>query len=96
MYYRVDLDNRTCSCKEFDALVIPCAHAVSASVYGKEPVENKVDVLYSNAYWASAYSGSIKPVEQAKIAVTGAFKRRRACSRCGGTDHNKVTCKMPI
>ncbi|RID75395.1 hypothetical protein BRARA_B02442 [Brassica rapa] len=135
MYYRVDLDNKTCSCKEFDALAISCAHAVSASAYGKEPVENRVDVLYSKAYWASAYSGSIKPVEQANIAVykfgvdrgdghllppatrpppspgrprkarfasrgefkvTGAFKRRRACSRCGGTDHNKVTCKMHI
>lgn len=54
MYYRVDLDNKTCSCKQFDALAIPCAHVVSDSVYGKKPVENRVDVLYSNAYWASA------------------------------------------
>ncbi|KAF3591398.1 hypothetical protein DY000_02025361 [Brassica cretica] len=31
-----------------------------------------------------------------QLAMSGALKRRRTCSRCGGTDHNKVTCKMPI
>ncbi|KAF3605681.1 hypothetical protein DY000_02049513 [Brassica cretica] len=84
MYHRVDLDKKTCSCKQFDSLAISCAHAVAASKYGREPVESRVDVLYSNAYWALAYSRSIKP-------MTGAFKRCRTCSRCGGTDHNKVT-----
>ncbi|XP_013594925.1 PREDICTED: uncharacterized protein LOC106303121 [Brassica oleracea var. oleracea] len=33
MYHRVDLDKKTCSCKEFGALAIPCAHAVSAAIY---------------------------------------------------------------
>lgn len=69
MYHRVDLEKNTCSCKEFDALAIPCAHAVSASIYGRESVESKVDVFYSNAYWGLAYSGSINPVDQANIAV---------------------------
>ncbi|KAF3485890.1 hypothetical protein F2Q69_00055851 [Brassica cretica] len=31
-----------------------------------------------------------------QLAMSGALKRCRTCSRCGGTDHNKVTCKMPI
>ncbi|CAN6804330.1 unnamed protein product [Brassica oleracea var. botrytis] len=96
MYHRVDLDKETCSCKEFDALAIPCAHAVSAAIYARESVESKVVVYYSNTYWGLAYSGSINPVEQANIDMSGALKRRRTCSRCGGTDHNKVTCKMPI
>ncbi|KAL0864891.1 hypothetical protein Bca101_044009 [Brassica carinata] len=31
-----------------------------------------------------------------EIRNTGVFKRTRACSRCGGSDHNRATCKMPI
>ncbi|KAJ4872655.1 DBD_Tnp_Mut domain-containing protein [Raphanus sativus] len=31
-----------------------------------------------------------------EFKMVGAFKRRRTCSRCGASDHNKVTCKMPI
>ncbi|CAN6910795.1 unnamed protein product [Brassica oleracea] len=89
MYHRVDLDKKTCSCKEFDTLAIPCAHAVSAAIYARESVESKVVVYYSNTYWGLAYSGSINP-------MSGALKRRRTCSICGGTDHNKVTCKTPI
>lgn len=61
MFYRVDLINMTCSCKEFDCLRIPCTHAVSASVKAKLKVENVVAVEYSNTYWGMAYSGSINP-----------------------------------
>ncbi|KAL0761523.1 hypothetical protein Bca101_077673 [Brassica carinata] len=131
MYHRVDLNKKTSSCKEFDTLAIPCAHAVSAAIYARDSVESKVVVYYSNTYWGLAYSGSINPVEQANIDVykfgvdgedghllppatrrppgrlrkaripsefkmSGALKRRRTCSICGGTDHNKVTCKTPI
>lgn len=69
MYYRVDLEKKTCSCKEFDALAIPCTHAVAACVYGRESVESKVAPFYSNANWASAYGGSIHPVDKAKVEV---------------------------
>ncbi|CAN6876108.1 unnamed protein product [Brassica oleracea] len=94
MYHRVDLDKKTCSCKEFGALAIPCAHA-SCIIYARESVESTVAVYYSNTYWGLAYSGSINPAEQANIDVYK-FGRRRTCSICGGTNHNKVTCKMPI
>ncbi|KAL0728453.1 hypothetical protein Bca4012_024546 [Brassica carinata] len=130
MYYRVDLERKTCSCKEFEALAIPCKHAVAAAINANHSVESKVDAFYSNAFWTSAYGGSINPVNQnnvvpyrfgvngesghlrppatrrppgrprkARIPSRGeftTFKRRRACSRCGGANHNRVTCKMPI
>lgn len=69
MYYRVDLEKKTCSCKEFETLAIPCTHAVSAAIHAKQSVESKVDVYYSNAFWALAYGGSINPVDQANVAV---------------------------
>ncbi|CAF1930603.1 BnaC05g28750D [Brassica napus] len=71
MFYRIDLAKRTCSCKEFDALEIPCTHAVSASVKASQKVESLV-------------------------SLKGMFKARRACSRCGGGNHNRTTCKMHI
>lgn len=61
MFYRIDLAKRTCSCKEFDALEIPCTHAVSASVKASQKVESLVSVEYTHTYWAMAYSGSINP-----------------------------------
>ncbi|KAF2548276.1 hypothetical protein F2Q70_00022411 [Brassica cretica] len=61
MFYRVDLAKRTCSCKEFDALEIPCTHAVSASVKASQKVESLVSVEYTHTCWAMAYSGSINP-----------------------------------
>lgn len=47
MYHRVDLQKNTCSCKEFDALAIPCTHAVAASIYARESVESKVAQFYT-------------------------------------------------
>ncbi|XP_018462678.1 uncharacterized protein LOC108833776 [Raphanus sativus] len=69
LYHRVDLDHKTCSCKEFEALAIPCAHAVAAAIYGRESVEGKAGEFYSTAFWALAYNGSINPVEQKKVEV---------------------------
>lgn len=69
MYFRVDLDRKTCSCKEYDALAIPCKHAVAAAIHARQSVESKVDVFYSNNYWASAYSGSINPAEQTNVSA---------------------------
>lgn len=61
MYYRVNLQMRTCSCKAFDMLAIPCDHAVAAAVKAKHNVESLVAVEYSTSYWAMAYSDGINP-----------------------------------
>ena len=69
MFHRVDLDKTTCSCKQFETLGIPCAHAVAAAIFARESVDSKVAVYYSNKYWGLAYSGSINPAEEANIEV---------------------------
>lgn len=68
VYNRVDLERKTCSCKECDTLEIPCTHVVSASVTTKENVESLVADEYTNTYWQMAYSGSINPVTPATNA----------------------------
>lgn len=60
-YNRVDLERRTCSCKELDKLSIPCTHVVAAPVNSKHNVESLVAEEFSNSYWGMAYSGSINP-----------------------------------
>ncbi|KAL0713917.1 hypothetical protein Bca4012_020895 [Brassica carinata] len=65
VYNRVDLDRKTCSCREFDTLSIPCTHAVAASVTSKRSVESLVADEYRNSYWEMAYSGTIYPVTTA-------------------------------
>lgn len=66
VYNRVDLDKKTCSCREFDTLLIPCTHAVAASVTSKRSVESLVADEYRNSYWEMAYSGTIYPVTNAE------------------------------
>lgn len=66
VYNRVDLDRKTCSCREFDTLSIPCTHAVAASVTSKRSVESLVADEYRNSYWEMAYSGTIYPVTTAR------------------------------
>lgn len=65
---RVDLERKTCSCKECDTLEISCTHVVSASVTTKENVESQVADEYTNSYWQMGYSGSMNPVTPATNA----------------------------
>lgn len=68
-YYRVDLGRKSCSCKEFDTLHIPCTHVVSAAVHSGLKVETLVAEEYNNAYWAQAYGGSINPAHGAELVA---------------------------
>ena len=67
VYYRVDMHKRSCSCKEFDTLKIPCTHVVSAAVTSKMSAETLVAEEYSNDYWGMAYSGTINPVHGGQV-----------------------------
>ena len=62
VFYRVDLDRKTCSCREFEMIAIPCTHAVAGAVNGKHDVESMVAREYTTAYWGLAYAESINPV----------------------------------
>lgn len=61
-FNRVDLERKTCSCKEYDLLGIPCTHAVAAAVNSGLKVDTLVATEYSNTYWLLSYTGSVNPV----------------------------------
>ncbi|KAL5782608.1 hypothetical protein ACOSP7_007637 [Xanthoceras sorbifolium] len=58
----VDLENRTCSCREFDLDQIPCAHALAAIKHRGLHYTTFTSPYYSTAYLLSAYSDEIHPV----------------------------------
>lgn len=55
----VDLANMTCSCYEFQTLLIPCSHAIAAALKGKVSIESLVLGAYSVGDLQSAYAGSV-------------------------------------
>ncbi|KAL0898723.1 hypothetical protein Bca101_082684 [Brassica carinata] len=60
--YHVSLNNKSCTCYEFQALMIPCTHAIAAATRYKVPVDTLADEYYSLAYYREAYSNPINPV----------------------------------
>lgn len=62
--FHVNLRNKQCSCNVFQTLMIPCSHAISASIYGKVRVETLVSDVYSMDSLAAAYKGDIFPVSK--------------------------------
>ncbi|KAL0733434.1 hypothetical protein Bca4012_009644 [Brassica carinata] len=62
MFNRVDLAGKTCSCKEYDLIGIPCTHAVAAAVNNIMNVDSLAATEYSNAHWLLTYTGSVNPV----------------------------------
>ncbi|CAN6995463.1 unnamed protein product [Brassica oleracea var. botrytis] len=70
--YSVDLDNKSCSCLEFDMLLIPCTHAVAAAVHSRKRVDSLVSQQFRRSTWGMAYSMSINPVSEGQGLVEGA------------------------
>ncbi|KAG7594112.1 Zinc finger SWIM-type [Arabidopsis thaliana x Arabidopsis arenosa] len=60
--YHVQLALRSCTCREFNFLKIPCPHAVAAAIVDQVPMHSLVDVHYTSCYWVMAYKDSINPV----------------------------------
>ncbi|XP_048634042.1 uncharacterized protein LOC125608139 [Brassica napus] len=131
----VNLEQKNCSCLEFDMLLIPCVHASAAAIHSNRRVDSLVGEKYTRNICAARYSMSINPKgsykahapepdtlgslqlappktrhpprrpKKSRILSKGEFKftrggglgrKVRTCRRCGGTDHNRATCKMPI
>jgi hypothetical protein len=51
----VNLDNITCSCREWDVTGIPCNHANEFITSLKEPLEKYVNKYYSVSTFRAAY-----------------------------------------
>lgn len=58
----VNLTDKTCTCNEFEALLIPCIHAIAAATRHHIRVDSLVGECYRMSTYRAAYSGKINPV----------------------------------
>ncbi|XP_056688557.1 uncharacterized protein [Spinacia oleracea] len=59
----VDLEKRTCSCRKWDMLGIPCCHVIPYIFFQHKEAEDFVDECYIKSTYLKAYSGSIPPLD---------------------------------
>ncbi|XP_010513650.1 PREDICTED: uncharacterized protein LOC104789691 [Camelina sativa] len=64
--FTVDLENKTCTCRVFDILKIPCCHALAASQVQGVDKYSLVNASYFVGPWLSKYKGIIMPVPNEK------------------------------
>ncbi|CAN6868631.1 unnamed protein product [Brassica oleracea] len=58
----VNLYHKTCTCYEFQALMIPCIHAIAAATRAQIRIDSLVDDCYSRSTYRAAYSKIINHV----------------------------------
>ncbi|XP_060202807.1 uncharacterized protein LOC132631225 [Lycium barbarum] len=61
--FSVDLNGRTCSCREWDLIGIPCAHAISCIFSIRENPENFINDCYKKATQMRIYEPVIAPMD---------------------------------
>ncbi|XP_021734705.1 uncharacterized protein LOC110698475 [Chenopodium quinoa] len=57
----VNLETRSCSCRKWDMLGIPCCHACACIFFLMKEAEHYVDPCYTRENYLKAYAGSIPP-----------------------------------
>ena len=60
--FHVKLLERTCSCRAFDLLHLPCSNTIAAAVAEGVPIQGLMAPEYSVESWWMSYKGKIKPV----------------------------------
>ncbi|EOA14825.1 hypothetical protein CARUB_v10028135mg [Capsella rubella] len=60
--FTVDLENKTCSCRVFDVLKVPCCHALAARCVRGVDIYSLVDYPYFIEPWQKRYEALIMPV----------------------------------
>ncbi|KAG7557021.1 Zinc finger SWIM-type [Arabidopsis suecica] len=55
----VDLERKTCTCKVFESLGIPCSHAMAAARSNGTPIPDLAEDYYKTDAWRSAYSAVV-------------------------------------
>ncbi|XP_048596358.1 uncharacterized protein LOC106422330 [Brassica napus] len=60
--FHVNLSQKTCTCHEFQALLIPCTHAIAAATRAQIRIDSLVDGCYSRSTYTAAYANIINPV----------------------------------
>ncbi|XP_023639528.1 uncharacterized protein LOC17890225 [Capsella rubella] len=64
--FTVDIERKTCSCKVFDTLGIPCSHALAAGRVNRTPIVDMVEEYYKIEGLRSGYSCVIMPAPTAE------------------------------
>jgi zinc finger SWIM domain-containing protein 3 len=61
--YVVDFEKRTCSCRAWQELGIPCHHAIAVMIGRNRDPEHYVHRFFTLAVFRATYSGTIAPPE---------------------------------
>ncbi|KAG7554561.1 Zinc finger SWIM-type [Arabidopsis suecica] len=61
--YFVDMDKKTCGCRKWEMVGIPCVHAACVIIGRKEKVEDYVSDYYTKVRWRETYRDGIRPVQ---------------------------------
>jgi hypothetical protein len=67
MSAKVNLETRSCSCREFDLNRYPCVHAVAACRLRNISCYSLCSEYYSKFSWLAAYSHTIYPLDDARF-----------------------------
>ena len=62
MFARVNLETKTCTCREFDLDRYPCIHAVAACRFRNISCYSLCSEYYSTSTWSECYSSTIYPL----------------------------------
>ncbi|XP_010532980.1 PREDICTED: uncharacterized protein LOC104808850 [Tarenaya hassleriana] len=62
MSYTVDLNAKTCPCRQWDVTGIPCNHALAVINQRREGLSDYVSDYFSKAKWVATYRQNINPV----------------------------------
>ena len=99
----VNLQNRTCSCRKWDVIGIPCKHAIAFITLLRGPLEKYVDTYYSVEKFKAAYmalihamsdNGQNERFKDCTEASGGARpKGKHQCPICKGYGHRWYNCK---
>lgn len=57
----VDLQNRSCGCRKWDMMGIPCAHAFSAILYDRGKPEDIIYLMTSDDQWVKTTREVLEP-----------------------------------
>ncbi|XP_024010298.1 uncharacterized protein LOC112085325 [Eutrema salsugineum] len=106
--FEVNLVSKSCSCREFQMLLIPCRHAIAATsccgieineLWERCTQQNTGEPFMTEFFTQCQHRPPGRP---RKIRIpSGEFKRRarnatRICSKCQGKGHNRASCKLPV
>ncbi|KAG7595032.1 MULE transposase domain [Arabidopsis thaliana x Arabidopsis arenosa] len=61
--YFVDMDLKTCGCRKWQMVGIPCVHATCVIIGKREKVESYVNDYYTRNRWRETYFRGIRPVQ---------------------------------